>query len=384
MPKGSPTTIFVSSTCYDLGQVRADLREFAISLGYEPVLSELDSFPVSPSADTLQNCLAAVRDRADLFVLIVGGRYGSLSKTGLSITNLEYLEATAKGIPVFVFVRSDIITLLPTWEANPSANFSHAVDSTQLFEFVDALRSQGSNWVFPFSTVQDITSALRKQISFLMSECLELRSRMLPSDPTILALGVDSLRCYIEKRAGWEYLTLAHSVREQVLRHGTRLMDLRLGVSFGPIVQIRSLAEARDWLLTKFAEIRHIASQMSAALQNGVEPAVGPPGQPGSLRHIVHLATRFADGYAASIDWTLEFYRVDADPELNNLIRLGSNLSSNIIEEMREFAESLPDRIETVLRDHPKDGQVDFVLKLTMPDLHEFQVEMARLNTLYG
>lgn len=382
MPKGSPTTLFVSSTCYDLGQVRADLREFAISLGYEPVLSELDSFPVSPAVDTLQNCLAAVRNRADLFVLIVGGRYGSLSKAGLSITNLEYLEATAKGIPAFVFVRSDIITLLPTWKANPGADFSHAVDSLQLFEFVDALRSQGSSWVFPFTSAQDITSTLRKQFSFLLSECLELRSRMLPSDPAMQTLGADSLRCYVEKRIGWEYLTLAHSMREQVRTHEARLMDLQLGVSFGPVVQIHSLAEARDWLLTKLAEIRHIASQMSAALKSGVKPAVGPPGQPGSLRHIVHLATRFADGYAAAIDWTLEFYRVDADPELERLIHLGSGFSSNIIKEMREFAEGLPERIAAALRDHPNGGHVNFVLTLTVPELHEFEAEMTRLTGL--
>ena|GEM_PF-5309772 len=46
MPKGSPTTMFVSSTCYDLSQVRADIRDFASSLGYDPVLSELDTFHV--------------------------------------------------------------------------------------------------------------------------------------------------------------------------------------------------------------------------------------------------------------------------------------------------------------------------------------------------
>ena len=100
MPKGSGTTLFVSSTCYDLAQLRANLRDFAEEVGFEPVLSELDSFPVNPSQSAIQNCLDAVRTRADIFVLVVGGRYGSMNEAGKSITNLEYLEASACGIPV--------------------------------------------------------------------------------------------------------------------------------------------------------------------------------------------------------------------------------------------------------------------------------------------
>ena len=81
-------SVFVSSTCYDLAQVRNDLRLFFESLGLLPVLSELPSFPVNPSLDAIGNCLAGVEDAADLFVLVVGGRYGSATDGGKSITNL--------------------------------------------------------------------------------------------------------------------------------------------------------------------------------------------------------------------------------------------------------------------------------------------------------
>ncbi len=104
MPKGNPTSMFVSSTCYDLGQIRADLGQFADTMGLDAVLSEFDSFPVDPNQDTIANCLDAVRHRADIFILVIGGRYGSVNETGKSITNLEFLEAQAKGIPKYVFV----------------------------------------------------------------------------------------------------------------------------------------------------------------------------------------------------------------------------------------------------------------------------------------
>ena len=381
MPKGSPTTMFVSSTCYDLSQIRADLRDFALSLGYEPVLSELDSFPVNPSVDTVSNCLGAVKDRADLFVLVVGGRYGSVSESGLSITNLEYLEAVAKGIPIFVFVKHDVITLLPTWKANPTADFRHAVDTPKLFEFVDTLRTKGQVWVFPFSSAQDITSTLRRQLSYLVSECLALRSKLYPTDSAIQSLGPASLRTYIEKPIGWEYLVLAEVMRERVRIHDSKRMDLELGISFGPIVHIRNRAEAIAWILHKIAEIKRIPKQVETALSLGVEPAVGPKGQPGDIHRIVHLATRFADGYLAAIEWALEFRRVDVDNSLARLLELASEFASNMIREMREYAEGLRKRIEAALLNAEKGGAVSFILVLTAPDMSEFEAEIARVAT---
>ena len=89
MPKGYPPTVFVSSTCYDLNQVRADLKQFLEGLGLGPLLSESPAFPINPESQTVENCLNAVKGRADIFVLIVGARYGSIDVSGKSITNLE-------------------------------------------------------------------------------------------------------------------------------------------------------------------------------------------------------------------------------------------------------------------------------------------------------
>src|SRR5262245_32105939 len=113
MPQGYAPTVFVSSTCYDLRQLRQDLRQFFESLGYEPLISENPAFPVNPQANTLDNCIQAVRDRADIFVLVIGERYGHIAPSGHSITNLEYLEARAKGVPIFVFLTEPLINLLP-------------------------------------------------------------------------------------------------------------------------------------------------------------------------------------------------------------------------------------------------------------------------------
>ena len=55
-----PPSVFVSSTFYDLAQVRQDLRLFFESLGMVPVLSESSSFPVDPNLGAVENCQAGV------------------------------------------------------------------------------------------------------------------------------------------------------------------------------------------------------------------------------------------------------------------------------------------------------------------------------------
>lgn len=137
----SSLKIFVSSTCYDLSQVRADLYDFISGLGYQPILSEYPSFPVDPDEDTISNCIQNV-ETADIFILIIGGRYGSLVDSGKSITNTEYMHARNRGIPVYVFIQRSVIGMLGFWESNPDSDFSKYVDSTRVFEFVKEVREK--------------------------------------------------------------------------------------------------------------------------------------------------------------------------------------------------------------------------------------------------
>lgn len=181
----------MSSTCYDLKQIRQNIRTFIEDdLGYEAILSEYDSFPVDPDKDTVNNCLRVVEQRADIMVLIVGCRYGYVTERGeKSITNLEYLRARAKGIPIFVFIEQKIINILPVWQNNKEADFSNIVDSDKIFEFVDTLRSKGSNWVHEFNTGADIISCLKKQLAYLVNDSLCLRKHFSEENVSPKVLG---------------------------------------------------------------------------------------------------------------------------------------------------------------------------------------------------
>ena len=51
-----PPGVMISSTFYDLRQVRDDLRRFLEEeLGHRPLLSEHASFPVNPEISTIDN-----------------------------------------------------------------------------------------------------------------------------------------------------------------------------------------------------------------------------------------------------------------------------------------------------------------------------------------
>ena len=170
MPKGYPPSAFVSSTCFDLNQVRADLRRFLTDMGLDPVLSETPAFPVNPQSGPVENCLRAVKEKADIFILIIGDRYGSQNESGKSITNLEYFEAKAKGLPIYVFVLKKILDVIPVWKKNPNGNFDGIVDTVKLFEFVETLQNSQDHWIYPFEEVLHIIGTLRNQFAILFME----------------------------------------------------------------------------------------------------------------------------------------------------------------------------------------------------------------------
>lgn len=386
VPKGNKTSLFVSSTCYDLSQIRSDIRDFSEVMGFDPVLSEYDTFPVSPSKSTLDNCLDAVRNRADIFLLVVGGRYGSITDTGKSITNLEFSEACVKGIPKYVFVKKDILSLLSIWKANPEADFSSAVDTTKLFEFVSELRDSGETWVYPFSSAQDIAETLRKQLSYLFSESLDLRKRFYGNNADLSSLKSAALRLAIEKPRGWEWLLFAQILQDKIQSFSSKRLDVELGVSLGEPVVLNEIHEVASWVSSRFGWISRTITQLAKALNTGFVKAVGEPGEPGDIKRIIHLASRVAEGYEQLLDWKLQFLRVSVDEDFERLIRIASEYSTNAIEEMEEFSSNLYSTLEGHLANahtYEEGTVITLELTLTAPENEELDRELKRLSRVY-
>ena len=71
--------IFLSSTFYDLRQIREDLEQMIRELGYESVRHETGAIPYSRK-EPLESSAYREVDLCDIMVSIIGGRFGTQSK----------------------------------------------------------------------------------------------------------------------------------------------------------------------------------------------------------------------------------------------------------------------------------------------------------------
>lgn len=95
--------VFVSSTYADLKEERAKVIQTIMELDCIPAGME-----IFPAIDEDQfNFIKRVIDDCDYYLLIIGGRYGSVSEDGLSYTEKEYDYAIDKGIKVIAFIHSN-------------------------------------------------------------------------------------------------------------------------------------------------------------------------------------------------------------------------------------------------------------------------------------
>ena len=95
--------VFVSSTYKDLIDERRAVINEIMSLDCIP--SGMELFPATDEEQF--EFIKRIIDDCDYYVLILGGRYGSLAKDGISYTEKEYLYALSKGIHVLAFVQEE-------------------------------------------------------------------------------------------------------------------------------------------------------------------------------------------------------------------------------------------------------------------------------------
>jgi len=93
--------VFVSSTHSDLIDERQAAVEAILTAGHIPAGMELFTSGDESQMDVIKQWI----DESDVYLLILGGRYGSIEpKTGLSYTHLEYEYALSCGKPAFACV----------------------------------------------------------------------------------------------------------------------------------------------------------------------------------------------------------------------------------------------------------------------------------------
>lgn len=117
--------IFVSSTYEDLKEERKVILETISTMGHLPIGMEL----FVASDEEQFEYIKRVIDNCDYYVLILGGRYGSISPvTNKSYTEMEYEYACSKGIPVLVFPYKNIENIIENKKDKDLTNISNFIN----------------------------------------------------------------------------------------------------------------------------------------------------------------------------------------------------------------------------------------------------------------
>lgn len=223
--------IFISSTFYDLKQIRSDLEQFIKSMGYEPVLNERGSIPY-PSKESLEAACYKEIESCDMLISVIGGRFGSQSHTEpYSISQLELKTAFELNRQVYVFVDRSAHAEYQTYLSNKDiAQVRYRfVDDIKIYRFLEEVHGlPHNNSITPFEHAQDIVIFLREQWAGLFQRFLQdqgrKRERQIISDMQTTAETLNQLVTFLteEKRGGDDaiasILTANHPFFDQLRR----------------------------------------------------------------------------------------------------------------------------------------------------------------------
>lgn len=383
----SKTVVFISSTCYDLSQVRKDLEDGIREMGHEPVLSEAKEFPVDPSLTSTENCINAVRNYADIFVLIIGNRYGHKLESGMSITNSEYLTAIEKGIPVYTFSYKQMVNILPVWKQNPQGDFSNIVDDNKVFEFLEDVREKRSKWNFEFESAQDIISILKSQLSILFKNSLNSWLKLEGCKPVYPSdLSARALKLLVEKPEAYEYRLFFQMLQDEIekYRYLKRDCDHAIYFHFGSL--LNETKRVLDWQQEKLVQMQDSLEVLNR-LFSVLEHYIGDPGVPSDIDGLHYVARRIGDYYAHMLDWVIDVRSASVPDAFQNLQALLAKMPLAALKALEEWPGSSLQRIESSLKamsegSLEKGSTVDLTLKLSIDDtlIDHFHKEIHRLS----
>ncbi len=275
--------VFLSSTCYDLRELRSQIREFIIDNGYEAVLSEYGDIFFEYNAHPQDACFAEVT-KCNMFVLIIGNTYGSHyynqdASRPASVTMKEFEEALKRKIPKHIFInrfveydyqnysrawakklnnlnaegqlgteQADVEKLKEEFDAHypfPQESYRH------LFRFIDMIYKNNLS-VITFELAEDIKRNLTKQWAGAMYEYLTTDKSVPNESLRELSTKIERINDMISKlvnnkqdSSGTEItFNLKSLIDDQVLSTIEQIRDKVFG-AIGDILPIKTLNPVR-------------------------------------------------------------------------------------------------------------------------------------------
>ncbi|WP_051397815.1 DUF4062 domain-containing protein [Runella limosa] len=99
--------VFVSSTFNDLKDEREDIMKTLLKLKCLP--AGMEFFPAT--GESQLEYILPIIDESDIYIIIIAGKYGSISGDGLSYTETEFDYAVKKKKPILAFIHQNVLKL---------------------------------------------------------------------------------------------------------------------------------------------------------------------------------------------------------------------------------------------------------------------------------
>lgn len=166
--------IFISSTYYDLRNVRADIERFIRGQGYESILFERGHIAYGKEESLEHDCYREI-STCDILINIVGGKFGTESKgSQYSISQRELNVALELGKQIYIFVEKPVLAEYQTYLKNKEKGFNPvSVNDIRVFEFLEEIYSlSGRNPIQGFEISEEITTFLKEQWAGLFQTLL--------------------------------------------------------------------------------------------------------------------------------------------------------------------------------------------------------------------
>ena len=297
-------------------------------------MSEYASFDVDPQLSNVENCRRNVRENADIFVLIIGGKRGSVDEAAQkSIVNLEYDAAVEQGLDLYVFVDQAVLALLPVWKNNPLASYVPVVDSNEVLSFVDRIRGK-QRWTYSFTKEADIVDILATQLSGQLKSLLAEKRAGTLNLYDLFRHESQTARTLVQTRSPfWEHLLSAEILERRCAQRRREYLEVIAGRVLGSHQKLKGRAYL-DWVSNKFLELQCSLEKAKFVMEHNIVESWGPLGQPGNPGEILAAAEEMDRALAALVSLESDIFRTHgpdaADPVRQALLGMSDDIFTPI------------------------------------------------------
>ncbi len=280
--------IFISSTCFDLEEVRVNLRKFIEEFGYEPIMSEFGDIFYEFDKHVQDSCIQYIKN-SDIYILIIGDYYGSKyhnaqKEVPESITLMEFKEAITKAKLKYIFInkfveydytnyrkylekkyseffkKNDVKDIeMKKKEIKQEVDISYPFQKDSykyIFAFLDEINElKSGNAYFKFESSVDIKENLKKQWAFFMQESIRKYCDDVKEEDEKVELKE------ISKKLNQVYVTISSLSKDKIAEDKISINSLLKAVEINSLVEIQ---ERLSKILTNIFEVENPYNSFSS------------------------------------------------------------------------------------------------------------------------